>query len=84
MSILRHTLIAAWLAGSMALSALPALADGVVHQHCCGWLPGGLFGGYYTAPAYFAGPLSGATFEYYYGSYWSRHYKRYQRVRIVK
>jgi len=64
------------------VSTVPALADGVVHPRCCGWFPSWFFGGYYPAPAYYAGPLSGATYEYYYGSYWGRPHWRHRRVLV--
>jgi hypothetical protein len=80
MSRLRRTWLAGWLAGSMAVTALPALAGEVVQARCCSWFPNWFFGGYYPAPAYYAGPLSGATYEYYYGSYWGRPHSRHRRV----
>jgi hypothetical protein len=84
MSAIRRTFIAGCVAGSMVVSAFPALADGGVPRRCCGWSPAWFFGGYYPAPAYYAGPLSGATYEYYYGSYWGRPYWRHRRVHLVK
>lgn len=84
MITLQRTLIAGCLAGSMALSVLPARADGVVFPWCCNWFPTSFFGGYHPAPAYYGGPLSGATYEYYYGSYWGRAYWRHRRLRLVK
>ncbi len=84
MRMFRCFFIAGWVAGSIVPSASPALADGVAHQRCCTWLPEAFFPDYYPAPAYFAGPLSGATYGYYYGSYWNSHHRRHQRVRVVK
>jgi len=83
MKTLRQAFIAGCVAGSMAASAFPAVADGVVHPRCCGWFPW-FFGRHDPAPVYYAGPLSGATYEYYYGSYWGRAYWQHRRTRIVK
>jgi hypothetical protein len=84
MSALRRTFIVGFLAGSMAVSALPALADGLVYHRCCGSFPAWFYGGYDPVPAYYAGPLSGATYAYYYGSYWGRPYSRHRRGHPVK
>jgi len=80
MSILQRTLIAGCVAGLMTLSAPQVLADGFVRQHCCGWFTGWF--GYPPAPAYYAGPLSGATYEYYYQSYWGRPHLKRRRVLV--
>jgi hypothetical protein len=84
MTKVRSTFIAGCVAGSMAVSALPALADGAVPPRCCGWFPAWFFWSNYPAPAYYAGPLSGATHEYYYGSYWGRPHWRHRRVHLMK
>src|SRR5262249_10746218 len=84
MKTLRQAFIVGCVAGSMAATACPALADEVVHPRCCGWFPAWFFGGYPPAPAYYAGPLSRATYEYYYGSYWGRPYWKKRRVHLVK
>jgi hypothetical protein len=80
MSTLRALLCVAVLAGSAAPAISPAAADGLVEHRCCGWFPGWLFGRP-PVPAYYAGPLSGATYEYYYGSYWGRAYWHHRRQR---
>jgi len=83
MNTLRRAFIVGFVAAAMAAAACPAVADGVVHPRCCGWFPNSFFGGP-PIPAYYAGPLSGATYEYYYGSYWGRPSWRQRRVRLVK
>jgi hypothetical protein len=86
MSTLRALLCVAVLAGSAALAPSPAAAGGWGEPRCCSWFPGWLFGRP-PAPAYYAGPLSGATYEHYYGSYWgSRHWhdRQERRPRAVK
>jgi hypothetical protein len=65
--------------------AFPAVAGGAfVEGRCCRWFPHWFLGDYYPAPAYYAGPLSGATYEYYYGSYWGRRYWRHRRALVAK
>jgi len=84
MKIIRQAFIVGCVAASIVAAVGPALADGAVHPRCCGWFPTWFFGGYPPAPAYYAGPLSGATYEHYYGSYWGRPYWRQRRVHPVK
>lgn len=84
MNGLRQTLIVGGLAASITVLAGPAVAGGAAEPRCCGWFPHWFFGGYYPAPAYYAGPLSGATYEYYYGSYWGRPHVRRDRHVLVK
>ena len=84
MRMLRRSLIIGCVTALTVVSVFPALADGAVHPRCCGWFPGWFFGSYPPAPAYYAGPFSGATYEYYYGSYWGRTHWRHRRAHIVK
>ena len=63
--------------------AAPAVAGGAGGHRCCGWFPKwfphwipGLHYPEPAYPAYYAGPLSGATYEFYYGSDWGRPYAR--------
>ena len=99
MSALRLTAIATILVGSLAMGGQVAIAaemapnfaavkfaaaNDVVEVSCCGWGPGWFFGGYYPPPTYYGGPLSGATYAYYYGSYWGRPHWRYRRHRLMK
>ena len=83
MNAVRQDLIAVCLAASMTMITAPAVADGAGEHRCCGWFPQwfphwipGLHYREPAYPAYYAGPLSGATYEYYYSSNWGRPYVR--------
>ncbi len=86
----RWMLVASFVAGSMAAGCLPAAADPPPAYLppppiCCGGLLDALFGYHPAYPYYYAGPLSGATYEYYYGSYWHRPYwRRLRHHHLVK
>jgi hypothetical protein len=83
-STLRQTLLASCVAGSMTVIAFPAVAGGADEPRCCGCFPNWFFGAYYPVPVYYAGPLSGATYEYYYSNYWGRSHLRHRRAVLVK
>jgi hypothetical protein len=99
MSNVGLTSMAGFLTLVLAMSGLPVAAspfatnveslkvaatNSVVEASCCGWSPGWFFGGSYPAPAYYGGPFSGATYGYYYGSYWRGPYWRHRRHHLPK
>ena len=90
MSTLRRIVVAGAMAGSMAAIALPAAAANidavevarpnvVVEPRCCGGWPFGWFSRGYSAPAYYGGPESGATYAYYHGSNFGRRHRAHRR-----
>jgi hypothetical protein len=78
---------AAWRHGplgeSVTVMGAPAVAGGAGEHRCCGWFPKGFphwIPGLHQPepayPAYYAGPLSGATYEFYYEDTFGRPYMR--------